>query len=237
MLIKECDMNITDIALSYGFSSSANFSKAFKGYFHKSPTIFRLEGKKNSRDGKDDSKHGKAFFCMNMDNDSVFELMAEVESMNVEVSVIEPMRFAYVRNLKGYSEKTISETWNKLSKWATARNLINEDTRFFGNDRDNPRITDKEKCQYDACITIPDTEKDFSGEVGLQKFEGGLYAQFFFTSLDNYVEISEAYRKLCLWIMINGYVIENRSKLTEMLSIHEPGKEAKLKIYMPVRPE
>lgn len=66
-LVYKPELTVTDVAEAGGFSSSANFSKAFKLYFGVSPTELRNSQLQNSDKNKDSkigklySKYGKAF--------------------------------------------------------------------------------------------------------------------------------------------------------------------------------
>lgn len=62
MLAFNADMSIADIALTNGFSSSANFAKAVKLHYGYTPSEIRNPAKiKDSKIGKVFSKYGKDF--------------------------------------------------------------------------------------------------------------------------------------------------------------------------------
>jgi len=155
------DLNITEISELGGFSSSANFSKAFKLYFGISPSQLRNPKKiENSKIGKIYSKYGKAFNPQSLYSqfvtDSVIFDPDKLEEflMNVKVEDMSERLVAFLTAPKGYDLTAIFETWDKIIDWAKSNGITNQESKRFAICHDNPMITPTEKCRYDASIEI-----------------------------------------------------------------------------------
>jgi len=155
------ELNITEISELGGFSSSANFSKAFKSYFGISPSQFRNPGDiEKSKIGKIYSKYGKEFnpqslysqFVTNsviFDPDKLEELL-----MNVKVEEMNEKLVAFLTAPKGYNLAVIFETWDKIIDWEKLNGVTDQEKKRFAICHDNPMITPTDKCRYDASIEI-----------------------------------------------------------------------------------
>ncbi len=159
-LVCQKNKSITGISELGGFSSSANFSKAFKSYFGISPSQLRNPTENNSKIGKLYSKYGKDFDPRNLysqlvTNKVVFESdKLEELLMNVKVQEIEKKLVAFLTAPKGYDLDSIFETWDKLTSWAKLNNIANHENKRFAITHDNPMITPTDKCRYDASIEV-----------------------------------------------------------------------------------
>lgn len=151
-LVGARDMSITDIALSCGFSSSSNFSKAFSAYFACSPSAVRSPEKfeEHSKIGELKRKHGKDF-----DPRKLYpELINKQQETNMDVQIIEmkEKRISFLTSDKGYDTQTIYSMWDKLCGWAANNKLMNADA--YGLCYDDPNITPTQKCRYEAALTV-----------------------------------------------------------------------------------
>lgn len=153
---------ITDVALKYGFSSSAAFARAFKKHFGASATEWRNGGFlefKNSKICKTDSKSGKEENPSNLYVGSVNNLTVnnnyEGNKMEVVIKQMPKMHVAYITVYSGYGDK-IGVAFDKLCRWAGPRGLMNQNTKFVGVAFDCPDITPEDKLRYNACITVPE---------------------------------------------------------------------------------
>lgn len=202
-LITNKQKNITEVAIDCGFSSSANFTKAFKKLYDVSPSDYRTDFE-NSRIGKAESRNGKDIFSPGGYIDCVDNNLSKEIEMKVNVKEMQPVTVAFIRFFNGYDPKGISEVWRELKVWATARDLLKEDTLLIGLGLDNPEVTDPEKCRYDACISVsPDTET--GGAVGMQEIAGGKYAVGEFEG--EIQQLAKFYHDIyASWLPENGYV-------------------------------
>ncbi len=171
---------VLDIALECGFSSQANFAKAFRKHFNITPSgmrasfDFRKIGKTERNNGK---VSGKYFEQIAGVHSSVLQqpLYERIIAMHVEVKTLPTYTVAYARHLGAYSPTTIGPVYDKLCAWAGPRGLINEKAAFIGLSWDNPEITPPEKCRYDACITVPE-DTAVTGDIGKMTIQGGEFA-------------------------------------------------------------
>ena len=149
-LVYKRHFSVTDVASMGGFSSSANFSKAFKLYFGITPSDTRNPlYNKQSKIGKLQSKYGKAFspqelypqFVTNnhiFDPDKLKELM-----MNVKVKQLPHQKVAYLSSEEGYQLASVYEAWERILDWAKTQGVEAGIEKRFAFCHDNPAITPK----------------------------------------------------------------------------------------------
>ncbi len=227
--------SILDIALDCGFLSLSNFAFAFKKKYRLSASQYRKKPvSNNSKNSKADSNNSK---IMKPDIlDLYYEDLKIYRSfhMKVEVKTLPSYQVVYVRHIGSYFK--VGEAWDKVCKWAGARDLINKDSLMIGISYDNPDITQEENLRYDACITIPMNVKP-SGGVGLLNISGGKYAIHRFTGLSE--EIATAYKGLFgQWMPDSGYQPDDRECLEIYYETPEEHPENKfvMDICVPIKP-
>ena len=161
MLMRESELSVTKVAAAGGFSSSANFSKAFKLYFGVSPSAIRNpESNKNSKTGKLFSKYGKAFNPQDLYSQFVTQAIVfdpdklEEMLMKVRVENREAQPIASLSSPRGYELDSVYETWEKLFQWSGSQGINPDAQTMYGLCYDNPTITPEHKCRYKASIVI-----------------------------------------------------------------------------------
>ena len=154
---------------------------------------------------------------------------------SVDVKEMPMIHVAYIRHMGPYNQ--IGKAFEKLTKWAGARGLINfPETKFLGIYHDDPSITQKENLRSDACITVPEGTK-IDGEVGKYVVPGGKFAVAHVeVSFD---EFGDAWDKLVgEWIPENGYQSDDR--LCYELYLNDPKQHPEGKFIVdicePVKP-
>jgi AraC family transcriptional regulator len=178
------DLSITQVALESGYSSSANFSKAFSAYFGCAPSEVRKPGAgTNSKLGKLTSRYGKDFvpsdlYALPIPADSAERgrRRAELERAVKYVEQAE-MPLACLRSPSGYDYASIQETWVELIGRARQLGICGEDVDAFGIGHDSPQITAPERCRYDACIPY-DGKLRLSSPLFHSVISAGRYAIF-----------------------------------------------------------
>ncbi len=159
MLVKMESLSITEIALACGFSSSATFARSFKKHFGVTASAYRERGA-----------------GLSAPRPAAYDRESEpTATLDVEIKTMPRFHVAYVSSLEGYGHDLIREAWEKLCRWADARDLITPEAKMLGISFDDPWITPQDKCRYYACITVP-KGVIFDHTVGLMDIEGGKYA-------------------------------------------------------------
>lgn len=164
-LIYKSNRPITRIAIDHGFSSGANFTKAFTKHFGYSPSVYRDENprnRKNSKIGKDSNAHI-------INNNQLSKEVITTYQPDIEL--------AYLRCSGGFIHKKISVMYRELLQWVEDRECVATPSRNIGITWSDSHIVDVENWIYDACIAVrAGTNGD--GPVGVQTLPGGLVAQF-----------------------------------------------------------
>ena len=248
MLTHNKDQSIIDIALDCGFSSSQNFAKAFKAHFGVTPTYVRTQynwGRMKNILAKAESEDREAVSPQGAPNKGrgslhsgrlIKRIVEQRASLPVRVTEMPGYRVAYARTIGPYGLKTAEPAFVQLLQWARPRGLINEKTLILGVLRNDPDITPVDKCIFDACITIPESEKS-DGRINVQFLRGGKFAVY-------RCEIDpdghhEAWMKLIIhWLLSSGYQPDNRPYYE--IIYHMPGeyppRRHVVELCLPIRP-
>ena len=185
-LVSQPDLSVLQVALPVGFGSAEAFARAFKTRFGSSPTAWRSsertrhrkqsqanskrsqgKGKRRQANSRDGSDHGTS------------SVHAEEVPMSVkavqQVKIVDrqPTTIAYFRHVGPYGQP-ISDFWQKtVYPWMVTNNLLG--LPRVGVSHDDPKITDPDKCRYDAGVEVP---PDFggSGKHLMTTIPGGKYA-------------------------------------------------------------
>ena len=149
--------SITRVAVAHGYSSGANFTKAFTKHFGCSPSAYR-----------NNSKIGKAI-AANPLEDSPIEL-------EVKLSHQPETLLAYYRRKGPYLHREISAMHRKVQQWVEDRDCAAQTSASIGIAWSDSLITKEESWIYDACVAVkPETKGD--GAISIQSLQGGLVAQ------------------------------------------------------------
>lgn len=181
-LIHQGDSSITEIALDSGFSSSANFSKAFKSVMGMNPRqcrkysyteLVRIAGI-NTEIATDFT-------------DSVYlELLKEVRYNNLEAQ-----KMLYLRYTGAYNWK-IGLSWARFISIMKKHKLFTKDTLLWGIVRDNPDLSKPETCIYDIGATETNPVEE-PIPLSTYTFTEGSYAVFPFSGTLEQLDILFAY--------------------------------------------
>ena len=149
------EKSITDIAYQCGYSSPANFAKAFKAYFGVTPRQVRQPATSamESAIGKLFSKYGKVF----QPEDLYPEAMENSPTTAIEVRQLAEKIVCQLASPAGYQQASLFETWDKLNSWAEVNGVTAGQQERFALCHDNPLITPPEKCRYEAAIVVEST--------------------------------------------------------------------------------
>jgi AraC family transcriptional regulator len=143
--------SLQDIALAVGFDNSASFSKAFKLNFGISPR---------------EARNGKGILFEQHDKVPVFS----DEPLTPEVLYLPPTLIYYESTNTFYINEAIEALWDNF----LMHDFPEKGTAFYGVIADEPMITDKIKCRYDAGASVQTLDKNLQQKHIL----GGKYARF-----------------------------------------------------------
>ncbi|MET0385265.1 MAG: AraC family transcriptional regulator [Polyangiales bacterium] len=199
-LAYEPDRSITDIALSSGYSSSSNFSKAFAGFFGVNPRSVReRQAGMSPRVGKLMAQYGKPFepddlyTCLPTQEPSERAREAATWNAAVRFETVDTLPFACLASTDGYDYATLETTWNTLIDRARQLGLCQEDVDAWGIAHDSPQLTAPELCRYHASVPCPPgtvlPAPLFAGERS-----AGRYAVFHYSGAVS--GVADAYRSI-----------------------------------------
>ena len=239
-LVGKPDLNITDVAELGGYSSSANFAKAFKLYFGVSPSELRNGQLSNdSKIGKIYRKYGKAFNPQDLYSQFVTDVMVFEPNilkemlMKIKVEEIQEKPVAYLTSPKGYELDSVYATWDKVIDWAKSQGIDKDRQTYFAICHDNPTITPEDKCRYDAAIVInPDVvvTAPFTQSV----IPAGKYAIAYYK--DDADKISNFMTELCShWLCNSGYEPDDYPPIFNYLNDSREEDFVEMNIYLKVR--
>jgi AraC family transcriptional regulator len=158
-LAYESERSVTEIASSCGFSSTANFSKAFSAYFGVSPREVRRGTPYESKLGKLFGKHGKAFSPADLyslparldERERERRLEKLAAGHRIEQRPVTPV--VCVASAHGYDFDAAIAAWTRLIRYA--RTLGNAgDVDAYGILHDSPQLTAPQLCRYHACTPV-----------------------------------------------------------------------------------
>lgn len=238
------ETTVTEVAHMGGFSSSANFSKAFKLYFGISPTELRkVENlsslEKDSKIGKLYSKYGKTFSPQELY--SQFETKAEVFAsdkleemlMDVKVEDRDEIQIVFLTSPKGYEIDSVHSTWDNLIKWSNKAGIADKDQKRFGICHDNPVITPEDKCRYDAAIAI-NSDLQVSSPFNKSIIPAGKYAVAYYKDIDEKISnfMTEIYGN---WFVDSAYEPDDYPPIFNYLNDARVDNVVEMNVYIKLK--
>lgn len=174
----EGDTSITTIALSAGYDSHEAFTRAFRGFYGRSPSEFR-----QSRDAADEScvrppqieiaARSSIHFGARSTDQHFFGFIQGATPMQVEIKRMPARRVATVRHVGAYNR--ISEAFGRLGESAGRAGLINGKPLMVALFHDLPELTPEAELRSDAGLVVPDGS-ELPSTLGEQRLAAGRYA-------------------------------------------------------------
>ncbi len=217
------DYSITDVGLEVGFSSTSNFSLAFKDYYGITPSSFKRD--KNISLIHKLISRSKVRVC-NSNIEGNQEIKMRIEKLP-DYNII------YVRHIGSYFDA--SEAWQVLMDFAQQKNIIDDETLMIGISYDDPQITDEKKLRYDACLTVDNIIIE-DKKIGTNIITGGLFAVWEF--YDKPTELINMYDYIySRWFPESGYMPDDKNCFEIYKNDINKNKEGKalIDIYVPLR--
>lgn len=244
ILITDPKVTITQIAIDCGFANQASFAKAFKNNFNLTASEIRKKNniykKLKIKNNSNMRKVLNEIIPYNIDTMNKQSLYSQIDfdfSYTIEVKKISPMRVVYIRHTGDYKENTalFKELFEKLYKWAYARNLINStETKWLTLCHDTINLTDDNKLRISVCMTIPE---DFTTNenIGILTIPGGRYVIGNFELKEN--QYQHAWNLLFReWLPHSGYQPDDRLCFELYPSKKSLGGKKNVEIYIPIKP-
>jgi len=241
-LLKKPELSVTEVAELGGFSSSANFAKAFKLYFGVSATELRAgelrdDADTNSKIGKIFSKYGKAFnpqdlYSQFITDRAVFDPnKLEELLMKIKVESMQEKLIAYLTAPNGYELNSVYDTWDKIIHWANSIGV--DDPQRFAICHDNPVITPENKCRYDASLVITSDVK-VKAPYNQSVIPSGKYAIAYFK--DDGDKISPFMTEICShWFPDSGFEPDDYPVVFHYLNDSREDGYVEMEVYIKVK--
>lgn len=240
---------ISEIAYECGFSTSQNFSRAYKAKYGVTPTVTREELNwdnltqklRQLRNGQREIGDDTFVFIEQfLENRGLTleEMLAQYTPIDVTIKTFPPCRVAYVRTIgQAYSLKAIRPALTKLVLWAFPRGYITTKTLIRGVAWNNTDLTPNNRLIYDLCIEVPENVKP-NKHVSIQTLSGGDYAVYRGVATVKEHEEQLELVKLLRWLLFSSYRPDCRPYFNIYLNsphLH-PKKHAIIDLCMPVMP-
>jgi AraC family transcriptional regulator len=209
-LAYEPSLSVTEIAASCGFSSTANFSKAFSAYFGCSPREVRRPMPKKSKLGKLFGKHGKAFSPADLyslpaplDETERERRLEKLETGHrIERRAATPV--ICLASKRGYDPTAAMAIWTRLIRHVRRLGIAESEVDAYGILHASPQLTAPHLCRYHACVPIA-ADVEIAPPFFRDVLHEGRYAAFRHTG--PVAALEDTYRDIySLWLPSSGLV-------------------------------
>ncbi len=184
MLAYHADRTVTEIGFACGYSSTANFSRAFSTYFGVSPSALRRRGAVVGDDtvsvlarryGKDFSP-ADLFLAPALEDDLGGGVAGDGVKIHVTRRAAQPV--VCMTTDRGYDPADVVALWRELIARARQLGLCGEDVDAHGVVHDDPAVTAEDRCRYDACIRVSPPPRTLPPPLFASTLPAGRYASF-----------------------------------------------------------
>jgi len=214
LLIRYTNLEVQEIANNVGYDKPSSLNKIFRQYYNISPTEYRANNSISV------TKHVIKDFSIELEPPRILKIS--------DTQVI------YINITGEYGNENYEYAWREIRDFILENELLNSGGESFGISYDDPKITEKENCRYDACVKIDQSVKP-KGKIGVKKILGGKFAVFSYQgSYDNWGEVYDIiYDK---WLVDSDYELRNVPVMEKYLngSVQSASKELSLEIYLPI---
>lgn len=243
-LIYQPALSVTQVAEAGGFSSSANFSRAFKIHFGVSPSEFRrsrapfLADDDVSKIGHLNSKSGKAALLPQkyspfVTHSALLNRYNKEKTLKINVEEMPEKHIAYLSSDKGYQLDSIFATWHRVIDWANDRGLDSGMSSRYAICHDDPVVTPEDKCRYDASIVV-NTEINVEAPFTRSIIPAGKYAIAYFK--DDADKISGFMSAICSqWFPDSGLEPDNHPPIFNYLNDSREDGFVEMNVYIKVK--
>ncbi|MCJ8336846.1 MAG: AraC family transcriptional regulator [Pseudomonadales bacterium] len=192
--------SIQQIALNCGFSSQANFAKAFGKYFGFSASTYRKgDSDKKSKNGKLSSKIGKTLQPQNLYHGNLStadRVLLKEQCKDIQIRELETAHYCYVASTEGYSLCGIMQAWAQLAQLLASLDIsLQGEKRNVGFCQDNHFLTPFAQCRYEAGYQVDDPQQLLDKNIALRTLAAGRYLTVQFAG-----KISQLRHPFYLWL-------------------------------------
>ena len=174
----DLDTPVTTIALSAGYDSHEAFTRAFRGFYGRSPSEFRQSGDV-TRSGCvrppqiEIAARSSIHFGAPASEETLFRFIQGASHMSVEIKQLPAQRVATVRHIGAYNR--ISEAFGRLGETAGMAGLIQGKPTMIALFHDLPEVTPEAELRSDAGIVVPEGAP-LPATLGEERLPAGRYA-------------------------------------------------------------
>lgn len=205
---------IEEITYSVGYASPSSLSKAFKLFYNISPSDYR----KN-----------KDFTIVNR-----MHFTSGIQLKKPKFETIPNRTVLYIRLIGEYGNVDYGKAWEQLWVIIKEQKLFTAGIEHIGISHDDPKVTESNKCRYDACLVIHKPAQA-QGEIGIKDIPGGRYAVFLHKG--PYQQLSNVYDAIFgKWLPESGYELRNVPAFEKYINNPTNTEAEKLntQIYIPI---
>ena len=213
-LLRYTQIPIQEIAYNVGYEMSSSLSKVFKQYYDISPIEYR---------------NNKNFTIMKAPL-----INAELKLKAPKIVELSTKTAIYIRIIGEYGGSDYDNVWNRLWAFIKEHKLFTAGIENIGISHNDPKVTESEKCRYDACLVIHKPAQA-QGEVGVKEIAGGKYVVFHYQGI--YSNLGAVYDTIFgKWLPESGHGLGNAPCFEKYLNNSNRTKPEKLKteIYIPI---
>jgi AraC family transcriptional regulator len=193
-LAYEPERSVTDIALSVGYSSPSNFTKAFTAYFGRAPSAVRRPG-----DSRGERPDPAALYALppsaeESERRAIYERLAS----RVRFVVSEGLDLACLASPQGYDLGVLESLWRELAERAIQLGITSGEIDAYGLAFDSPQLTRPELCRYHACVPC-EASRPLPAPLFRGHIPAGRYAVFPYSGAVS--EVERHYREIySVWL-------------------------------------
>lgn len=211
------NLKIKDVSEECGYQSPEAFHRAFQMYFGMAPTEWRAGG----------------YTRWNDEAEKLSVASPDIQDSQIQLKLIQRFRVVYQRKVGPYDEgEDAHELWSRFVGLAEPLNL--DDQECYGMGLDDPSITPRARCRFDACVKLPPSVNP-SHHVPVKTIGGGYYAMLPYRGPAG--KTAEHWAWLCRsWLPKSGYKISLNPCFERYLGgFPIIGAEVRSELYLPVR--
>lgn len=213
-LLRYTSDTVEEIAFKVGYEVPSSLSKAFKLFFDTSPDTYR--------------KNKTLSIIKHSRNNSTMQIKTP------KIQSISDKSVLYIRVIGEYGNVNYGDAWERLWAAVKEQKLFTAGIEHIGICHDDPKVTEGNKCRYDACLVIHKQAKEH-GEIGLKNIQGGNYAIFLHNG--PYEQLSDLYDVIFgKWLPNSGCELRNVPAFEKYLNNPKNTAQEQLKteIYIPI---